>query len=186
MFPTRPQAVRLLVVALDDALAAQLDPPVRPIALPGGTALRYVPASQLDAAEQADVLVREYQPSRPGRTLLFDTIARDRCTVERFEQDPAGVIYRDSVALWDSAPVAFGASRSRRYGRLALGQEAGLFFLSRTDDGWTMQILNTQPVLVLLHVPEVRPTAVIPALWLDLAARALDGANWEMGADAPA
>jgi len=184
LFPVGRDAARPFTVQFDDARTAQPVPPQHPIVLPDGTALRSVPASELDASEQADVFVPQYAPSRLGRVFLFDARAQDSAGLERFEQDRAGVIFRDGQALWENAPVAFGVPRSRRYGRLALGCEAALFFLARTNNGWSMQTWNTGPLVALRRVPEVRSVALVPALWLDLAARALDGANWE-DADAP-
>lgn len=169
-----PGRTRFLTVSVDDAIYQELDRTHRRPAHFNGLPLRYRPASALNDNEQPDFSVGPYQPSGFGHLLLFDTMAG-----ERYEQDAAGLVHRDGEPLAATAPVGFGVPRTERYGRLRLGFEAALFFIERTADGWAFAIRVTTPVVVLVREPGIRSAEILPTLWLALAARALDGANWE-------
>lgn len=172
LFPGR---TRFLTVSVDDAIYQELDPAHRRPAHVGGQLLQYRPASALADSEEPDFSVGAYQPSGIGYALLLDTVAG-----ERYEQDAAGLVYRDGEPLAPSAPVGFGVPRTERYSRLHLGAEAAFFFIERTADGWAFAIRVTAPVLALVREPGIRSTDILPTLWLSLAARALDGANWDL------
>jgi len=173
-----PGRTRFLTVSVDDALYQELDPAHRRPAHVGGLLLQYRPASAFGDGEEPDFSVGGYQPSGVGCALLFDTLAG-----ERYEQDAAGLVYRDGALLAPSAPVGFGVPRTERYSRLRLGAEAALFFIERTADGWAFAIRVTAPVLALIREPGIRSADILPTLWLSLAARALDGANWNDAGD---
>lgn len=175
LFPSRP---RVFTVRVDDELFDSLGPAHRRSATIDGLPVRYLAARTLRADEPADLEVAAYAPTALGRRMLFDTLSG-----ERYEQDGRGIVYRDGEPLWDEPPVGFGVPRTYRYGQLDLGREASLFFLSRRDDGWACRVRLTAPVLVLLREPEVGMAAIVPAMWLDLANRAIDGANWDAADD---
>lgn len=170
-----PGRTRFLTVSVDDAIYHDLDPAHRRPTYINGLPLQYRSASALGDGEEPDFSVGAYQPSGAGCALLLDTVAG-----ERYEQDAAGLVYRDGEPLAPSAPVGFGVPRTERYGRLHLGAEAALFFIERTADGWAFAIRVTAPVLALIREPGIRSTDILPTLWLSLAARALDGANWDL------
>ena len=174
-FPSRP---RVFTVRVSDALYDALGAAHQRQVLVDGLPVRYRAARSFDLDEPADLDIAAYTPTGPGRQLLFDTLSG-----ERYEQDRDGVVYRDGDPLWDEPPVGFGVPRTCRYGRLDVGSEASMFFLSRQDDGWSSRVRVTAPVLVLLTEPQIRSSAVLPTMWLDLASRALDGANWDRAED---
>lgn len=174
LFPNRS---RVFTVRVADDLFAALGPAHRRNATIDGLPVRYLAAGDLCDDEPADLEVVAYAPTAPGCDLLFDTLSG-----ERYEQDQSGIVYCDGEPLWDEPPVGFGVPRTYRYGQLDLGREASFFFLTRRDDGWDCRVRVTAPVLVLVREPEVGIAAIVPAMWLDLASRALDGANWG-GAD---
>jgi hypothetical protein len=167
--PRRPAArPRQIIVAVDDSIFDSLPPEHRePTHIDGLTAL-YVRSSLVGSDQPADLWIAPYEPSGPGRIHLFDTLAG-----ERFERDELGCIYRDGELLWECAPVAFGVPHQARYGRLAAGRKAALFFLASTTDGWTFRIRTTTTLILLVSEPLVMPGPVLPSMWLDLAARSL-------------
>lgn len=163
---------RQIVDAVDDAIFDSLPAEHREPTLMNGLTALFVRSSSLGSNQTADLWIAPYEPSGPGRIHLFDTLAS-----ERFERDELGCIYRDGELLWECPPVAFGVPHQARYGRLAPGRKAALFFLASTVDGWTFRIRTTTTLILLVSEPVVMPGPVLPTMWLDLAARSLASAT---------
>lgn len=131
---------REIVVALDDALYAFLPHDRRSVRLQGGRRLRYVRRSGIETA--VDLEIGAYVPTAPGCRFFFQTLEH------LYEIDGAGRVYRDRDILWSEGLYSYGAPRSWLPGELRPGEEAGLLFVGREEDGLHFRIFVTDPVVI--------------------------------------
>lgn len=146
-------------VAVDDDSYDILAGPLLGLLTDLGEPYVIVRASELgDPATQSDFWFGHYEPSAPDRQLLFVTES-----LERYEQDGAGLVYMDGQLAWPAPPVAFGNPRTCTVGELSLFHEAAIFF-SGPEDARGLRQIRIRTIGRLMQL--VRPPRVVPG-WID-------------------
>jgi hypothetical protein len=162
----RAESPRLLV-AVDDPLYAMLPDPRSFEA--DGVRVTYVPASSLaDPDRDADLWIGRYEPSAPGRRLLFQTMSG-----ATYEGDERRRVWRGGELVHPGALLDFGVPATNERGTLRSGESAALLFMTPRDDGWHLRIRVTSPVLLVAHLPAPADRFAPPPRWLKLARRLL-------------
>lgn len=155
---------RVLIVAVDDALARRRAVPTCVVRLDREVGARFVPEWELRASELEPAFwISEITPGAFDRRVLFETL-----TSEVVEQDTAGQLWLDDEPLLPEALIAFGAVESRWDGELVIGERAALLLSSEQSTGCEIRLRLTTPVLWIHDLPLVRGRRVPLPGWMTL------------------
>lgn len=158
---------RVLIVAVEDALARRREVPTRVVRLDREVGARFVPEWELRASElEPTFWICEIAPSAPDRRVLFETL-----TSEVVEQDTADRLWLDDEPLLPEALIAFGSAESRWDGELVIGERAALLLGSEACTGWNIRLRLTTRVLWIHDLPLVRGRRVPLPGWMTLITR---------------
>jgi hypothetical protein len=158
---------RVLIVAVEDALARRRTVPDRVIRLDREVGARFVPEWELRASELEPAFwISEITPSALDRRVLFETL-----TSEVVEQDTAGRLWLDDEPLLPEPLIAFGSAESQWDGELVIGERAALLLSSELPTGREIRLRLTMPVLWIHDLPLVRGCRVPLPGWMTLIER---------------
>jgi hypothetical protein len=154
---------RLFVIGLDDTLFETVPAAGRePHEGEDDLCVEYVRGSELrELGTGADLWIGPYEPSAPGRRLLFVTQAP-----ETFEQDDAGFVYMDGDQVWDEPLLGCGVPGPLQDRTLRLGSPVALLFGSRVAGGWSLRIRVAPPLVLLASRPDVYERGIWVPGWL--------------------